>query len=57
MCRQWALLKRYKRAGRGHDPDGVQATKGGGCAVLCWACPHDGINLPDGWRDVSPHLQ
>ncbi|KAK7061183.1 hypothetical protein R3P38DRAFT_2493808, partial [Favolaschia claudopus] len=26
-------------------------------AMLCWACPQDRINLPDGWRDVAPEFQ
>ncbi|KAJ7934588.1 hypothetical protein B0H13DRAFT_1855184 [Mycena leptocephala] len=54
MTRQYAFLKRMKRAGRGHDPMGVGNTKNGECAVMCWACPHDNINLPEGWRDVVP---
>jgi hypothetical protein len=53
MFRQWTFLKRLKRTGRGHDPAGVAATREGECAVLCWACPHDGINLPSNWRDVD----
>ncbi|KAJ7847056.1 hypothetical protein B0H13DRAFT_2362609 [Mycena leptocephala] len=57
MSRQYAFLKRLKRAGRAHDAGGVHATKNGECAVLCWACPHDNINLPDGWRDVSPEFR
>ncbi|KAF7365978.1 CxC2 domain-containing protein [Mycena venus] len=27
----------------------VAATKPGGLTVACWACPHDGKNLPQGW--------
>ncbi|KAK6992988.1 CxC2 domain-containing protein [Favolaschia claudopus] len=54
MSRQFACLGRLKRAGRAHDDAGVEATEKGGCAVLCWACPHEGINLPEGWRDL-PH--
>ncbi|KAJ7713592.1 hypothetical protein B0H14DRAFT_3523331 [Mycena olivaceomarginata] len=57
MARQWAFLKRIKRAGRGHDPAGVDKTKLGECAVACWACPHDGRNLPDNWRDVAPEYR
>ncbi|KAJ6501536.1 hypothetical protein C8R47DRAFT_1211112 [Mycena vitilis] len=57
MSRQYAFLKRLLRAGRAHDPDGVWATENGECAVLCWACPHDGKNLPEGWRNVSPEFQ
>ncbi|KAJ7884955.1 hypothetical protein B0H13DRAFT_2235322 [Mycena leptocephala] len=54
MTRQYAFLKRMKRAGRGHDPAGVGNTKNGECAVMCWACPHDNIHLSEGWRDVAP---
>lgn len=39
-----------KRAGRGHDPDGIKATLFGDCAVECPACPHPGKNLPEGWE-------
>ncbi|KAF7965392.1 hypothetical protein HWV62_44067, partial [Athelia sp. TMB] len=53
MFRQYSFLKRLKRSGRGHDPAGVGATAQGGCAVLCWACPHEGINIPSNWRDVD----
>ncbi|KAJ7799003.1 hypothetical protein B0H13DRAFT_2503961 [Mycena leptocephala] len=53
----WAFLKCLRRAGRGHDPAGVDNTKLGQCAVNCWACPHDRRNLPDGWRDVDPKYQ
>ncbi|KAJ6609453.1 hypothetical protein B0H10DRAFT_1813813, partial [Mycena sp. CBHHK59/15] len=54
MSRQWAFLKRIKRAGRAHDPLGLAATVLRECAVRCWACPHDGRNLPTDWRDVNP---
>ncbi|KAH7904941.1 hypothetical protein BJ138DRAFT_1118936 [Hygrophoropsis aurantiaca] len=54
IFRQWAFLKETKRAGRAHDCTGPSGTKRGECAVLCWACPHDGINLPSNWRDVDP---
>ncbi|KAJ7876671.1 hypothetical protein B0H14DRAFT_2501281 [Mycena olivaceomarginata] len=57
MARQWAALKRLRRAGRGHNPEGVEKTKLGECAVNCWACPHDGRNLPDDWREVDPKYQ
>jgi len=39
-----------KRAGRGHDYAGVDATAEGECAVLCPACPQPGKNLPEGWE-------
>ncbi|KAJ7816808.1 hypothetical protein B0H13DRAFT_1923357 [Mycena leptocephala] len=54
MARQYAFLQRVKRAGRGHESDGLRKTQRGGLAVPCWACPHDGKNLPEGWRDVDP---
>ncbi|KAK6980521.1 CxC2 domain-containing protein [Favolaschia claudopus] len=57
MARQWAFLWRLLRAGRGHDKLGVEATRLGECSVTCWACPHDGRNLPEGWREVDPKFQ
>jgi hypothetical protein len=50
MMREWRFLKMMKRAGRGHDPAGIAATKPGECAVLCPACPQPGINLPEDWK-------
>ncbi|KAG2138440.1 uncharacterized protein EDB93DRAFT_1242126 [Suillus bovinus] len=47
-------IRMLKRAGRGHNPSGVDATSAGKCAVLCPACPHPGKNLPKGWED-APH--
>ncbi|KZP27106.1 hypothetical protein FIBSPDRAFT_712253, partial [Athelia psychrophila] len=57
VFRQWAFLKRLKRSGRGHDPAGVSATKPGETAVLCWACPQEGINLPSNWQDVDENAR
>ena len=57
MTREWAHLKMLKRAGRGHDPGGVNATAEGECAILCPACPHPGKNLPLNWRDVPEDRQ
>jgi hypothetical protein len=57
MARQYSFLKRMQRAGRAHDPKLLHSTKNGECAVLCWAYPHDGKNLPDGWRDVAPEFR
>lgn len=53
MFRQYTFLKRLKQSGRGHDPAGVAATAPGGCAVLCWACPHEGVNIPSNWNAVE----
>ncbi|KIK42376.1 hypothetical protein CY34DRAFT_83691, partial [Suillus luteus UH-Slu-Lm8-n1] len=52
MVREWRHLKMLKRTGRGHDPDGVEGTGEGECAVLCPACPQPGKNLPDDWQDA-----
>lgn len=43
-----------KRAGRGHDPSGIDGTSRGGLSIPCRACPHPDINLPDGWDGVPP---
>jgi hypothetical protein len=56
MVREWRHLKMLKRAGRGHDFGGVAATGEGECALLCPACPHPGINLPDGWENTPVEL-
>ncbi|KAG2122502.1 hypothetical protein DEU56DRAFT_873615 [Suillus clintonianus] len=52
MVREWRHLKMLKRAGRGHDPAGVENTQSGECAVLCPACPQPLKNLPDNWKEV-----
>lgn len=54
MIRQWRHLKMLKRAGRGHDDQGVAGTAPGSCAVLCPACPHPGKNLPRNWAQAPP---
>ncbi|KAG1868670.1 hypothetical protein F4604DRAFT_1927220 [Suillus subluteus] len=48
MMREWRHIMQLMRAGRGHDPKGIGATPDGGCVVPCPACPHPGINIPDG---------
>ncbi|KAH7906366.1 hypothetical protein BJ138DRAFT_1016340 [Hygrophoropsis aurantiaca] len=53
MVREWRHLRGLKRAGRGHDPAGVDATEPGQCAVLCPACPQPGKNLPEDWENAS----
>ncbi|KAI0055821.1 hypothetical protein BV25DRAFT_1921506 [Artomyces pyxidatus] len=52
IARQWRHIMMMKRAGRGHDPAGIIGTEPGECAVICPACPHPGINLPEGWEDA-----
>ncbi|KAJ7870848.1 hypothetical protein B0H13DRAFT_2236440 [Mycena leptocephala] len=65
MTREYRHLQMCKRAGRGHDGKGVpvkegsselaygiDATQRGELAIACRACPHPGINLPEGWEDA-----
>ena len=42
-----------KRAGCGHDPEGIGNTPPGSLTVECPACPHLGQNLPENWRDAG----
>jgi hypothetical protein len=44
----------FKRAGRGHDPSGIEGTRRGGLMVECPACPHPDRNLPNGWQNAGP---
>ncbi|KAF7317461.1 CxC2 domain-containing protein [Mycena chlorophos] len=57
MNRQHRHLLLLKRAGRGHEPGGVDGTGIGELTVRCPACPRPGINLPNGWQNVSPQDQ
>ncbi|KAI0039074.1 hypothetical protein FA95DRAFT_1504685 [Auriscalpium vulgare] len=41
-----------KRAGRAHDPAGIQGTDQGGFVVECPLCPRPGRNMPEGWEDA-----
>ncbi|EIN05220.1 hypothetical protein PUNSTDRAFT_75047 [Punctularia strigosozonata HHB-11173 SS5] len=56
VTRQWAHLMALKRAARGHDPLGIEATPNGALVVVCPACPQPGWNIPDDW-DKSPPEQ
>ncbi|KAF8171335.1 hypothetical protein BJ912DRAFT_1025200 [Pholiota molesta] len=51
----WRNLMALKRAGRGHDPAGVDATPRA-LIVECPACPHPGRNLPPNWALAGPLL-
>ncbi|KAF7325883.1 CxC2 domain-containing protein [Mycena kentingensis (nom. inval.)] len=53
MERQWSFLTRLKRSGCGHNTASLDSLPLGVCAVNCWACPHDGRNIPANWKDVS----
>jgi hypothetical protein len=45
-----------KRAGRGHELGGIDATSKGELMVECPACPHPGRNLPEDWEKAGPLL-
>ncbi|KAJ8690141.1 hypothetical protein PTI98_011599 [Pleurotus ostreatus] len=52
--REWRHIRMAKRAGRGQDPSGLDATAQGALSIPCRSCPHPGINLPQGWESASP---
>ncbi|TFK61703.1 hypothetical protein BDN72DRAFT_746198, partial [Pluteus cervinus] len=52
ILRQYRHVKMLKRTGRGHERGGVDATGTGQCAILCPACPHPGLNLPENWENA-----
>ncbi|KAJ7486367.1 hypothetical protein B0H11DRAFT_1721743 [Mycena galericulata] len=56
IVREYRHLQMCKRAGRGHDPEGIAGTPAAGLAIPCRACPHPGINLPEGWEEASPEI-
>ncbi|KAJ7494558.1 hypothetical protein B0H11DRAFT_1716969 [Mycena galericulata] len=56
MVREYRHLQMCKRAGRGHDPEGIAATQPGELAIPCRACPHPEINLPEDWEEAPPEI-
>ncbi|KAI0070519.1 hypothetical protein K474DRAFT_1713270 [Panus rudis PR-1116 ss-1] len=57
MVREWRNLKVLKRAGRGHEEDGIEKTAPGELSIRCPACPVPGWNLPDNWDTVSDDMK
>lgn len=57
MIRQWRHLKTLKRAGRGHEEEGVRTIAPGQLCMRCPACPVPGFNLPANWNEVSDDLR
>ncbi|KAK7017285.1 hypothetical protein R3P38DRAFT_3320598 [Favolaschia claudopus] len=57
MIREWKNVRMLKRAGRGHEIDGIAATQPGECALLCPACPQPGMNMQLGWERASEEKQ
>ncbi|KIJ89496.1 hypothetical protein K443DRAFT_117906, partial [Laccaria amethystina LaAM-08-1] len=56
VFRMWRNLMALKRAGRGHERGGIDATSNGELMVECPACPHPGKNLPNDWEKAGPLL-
>ncbi|KAG2120464.1 uncharacterized protein F5147DRAFT_766385 [Suillus discolor] len=57
MMREWHHVLQLMHAGRGHDPNGIEATQDGRCVVPCPACLHPGMNIPDGWEDLPSNIR
>lgn len=53
LARQWAFLQRVRRSGLGMDGKGLENARPGCLAVVCWACPRPGVNLPTGWQSSN----
>jgi hypothetical protein len=45
------------RAGRGHDPERVDKTGVGECALLRPPCLHPGMNMAEGWENAPAETQ
>lgn len=50
MTRQYRHLMMLKRKGVALAVGKLQSIKQGDLALVCPACPHPGINLPDNWE-------
>ena len=50
-------MKLLKRSGRGHEPEGIEGTKPGQCAVECPVCPHPGRNLSLNWNEAPEDIK
>ncbi|KAG6855977.1 hypothetical protein H0H87_008846 [Tephrocybe sp. NHM501043] len=57
MVQEYQHLKMLKQASCSHNLAGTAATKPGEYAVLCPTCPHEKLNLPEGWKDTPPQDQ
>ncbi|KAJ7449011.1 hypothetical protein FB451DRAFT_1102933, partial [Mycena latifolia] len=57
MVREWRHIQMLKRAGCGHDPQGLGNIAPGACALLCPACPHPGKNIPPDFKDAPEEKQ
>lgn len=53
IVRQYRHVKIIKRFRLAYAPDGLETAEPGSAAVVCAACPHPGLNLPEGWEQSS----
>ncbi|EEB88008.1 hypothetical protein MPER_14410, partial [Moniliophthora perniciosa FA553] len=52
--KEYRHLRMLKRGGRGNDgKQTIAETRPGELAVMCPACPREGINLPANWKTAS----
>ncbi|KIY64699.1 hypothetical protein CYLTODRAFT_456982 [Cylindrobasidium torrendii FP15055 ss-10] len=54
ITRKHGYMLLMKRAGRGCEENGVATTSGGQLAILCPACPREGVNIPPNWQTLPP---
>ncbi|KAJ7643850.1 hypothetical protein FB45DRAFT_736350 [Roridomyces roridus] len=54
ITRQYSFLQRARRTGWAQMDEGLALVTQGGMAVVCWTCPHPGMNLAKGWDEVDP---
>jgi hypothetical protein len=53
MTRIWRWMKKLKWAGYAGSSMKVKDVKAGELAIFCPACPQQGINIPENWREDS----
>ncbi|VDC03718.1 unnamed protein product [Peniophora sp. CBMAI 1063] len=53
-ARQFRHIMMFKRAGRGHEPGGIDGTPSGGCAIVCPACPNFKFNVSEKEQTEGP---
>ncbi|KIY61132.1 hypothetical protein CYLTODRAFT_323585, partial [Cylindrobasidium torrendii FP15055 ss-10] len=50
ITREHGYILLMKRAGRGCKENGIATTTGSQLAILCPACPREGVNIPADWK-------
>ncbi|KAJ7448726.1 hypothetical protein FB451DRAFT_1343295 [Mycena latifolia] len=56
MCREFnhAIMLKCRGRATSYASGGAEATKQGELVLECPACPHPGVNLPEGWEKATP---